>query len=113
MARYILPFPPLRAAVIATRHIRSARVRRVTCPTANHDDLKLLTPRGCAAAYYPETNPLIPLDSTAIGSNCPTSKSVIVRLEEPSGRAPQSGGGGDPVGSDEGHKSKVQPHHLS
>ena len=38
-------------------------------------------PRGCAAAYYPETNPLVPLDSTAIGSNCPTSKSVIVRLE--------------------------------
>ncbi len=28
-------------------------------------------PRGCAAAYYPETNPLVPLDSTAIGSNCP------------------------------------------
>ena len=38
-------------------------------------------PRGCAAAYYPETNPLVPLDSVAIGSNCPTSKSVIVRLE--------------------------------
>ena len=40
-------------------------------------------PRGCAAAYYPETNPLVPLGSTAIGSNCPTSKSVIVRLEPP------------------------------
>ncbi|TIC80229.1 FdhF/YdeP family oxidoreductase [Nocardioides sp. GY 10127] len=38
-------------------------------------------PRGCAAAYYPETNPLIPLGSTALESNCPTSKSVIVRLE--------------------------------
>ncbi len=38
-------------------------------------------PRGCAAAYYPETNPLIPLDSTAEGSHTPTSKSVIVRLE--------------------------------
>lgn len=37
-------------------------------------------PRGCAAAYYPETNPLIPLDSKALKSNCPTSKSVIVRL---------------------------------
>jgi len=37
-------------------------------------------PRGCAAAYYPETNPLIPLDSTAHDSNTPTSKSVIVRL---------------------------------
>ncbi|MCW2953176.1 MAG: oxidoreductase alpha (molybdopterin) subunit [Conexibacter sp.] len=38
------------------------------------------TPRGCAAAYYPETNPLVPLDSTAVGSNTPTSKSVVVRL---------------------------------
>ena len=28
-------------------------------------------PRGCAAAYYPETNPLVPLDSTAEGSNTP------------------------------------------
>jgi molybdopterin-dependent oxidoreductase alpha subunit len=39
------------------------------------------TPRGSVAAYYPETNPLVPLDSTAVGSNCPTSKSVIIRLE--------------------------------
>ena len=38
------------------------------------------TPRGCAAAYYPETNPLVPLDSTAEGSNTPTSKSVIISL---------------------------------
>ena len=38
-------------------------------------------PLGCAAAYYPETNPLIPLDSTAEHSNTPTSKSVVVRLE--------------------------------
>jgi len=36
--------------------------------------------RGCAAAYFPETNVLVPLDSTADGSNTPTSKSVIVRL---------------------------------
>jgi molybdopterin-dependent oxidoreductase alpha subunit len=39
------------------------------------------TPRGCAAAYFPEANPLVPLESTAIGSHCPTSKSIIVRLE--------------------------------
>ncbi|HST39003.1 MAG TPA: FdhF/YdeP family oxidoreductase [Conexibacter sp.] len=38
------------------------------------------TPRGSAAAYYPETNPLVPLDSTADGSNQPASKSVLVRL---------------------------------
>ena len=36
---------------------------------------------GCAAAYYPETNPLVPLDSVADTSGTPTSKSVIVRLE--------------------------------
>ncbi len=39
------------------------------------------TPRGSAAAYYPETNVLVPLDSTAAESNTPTSKSVVVRLE--------------------------------
>jgi anaerobic selenocysteine-containing dehydrogenase len=39
------------------------------------------TPAGTAAAYYPETNPLVPLGSTAQHSNTPTSKSVVVRLE--------------------------------
>ncbi|MWA01852.1 FdhF/YdeP family oxidoreductase [Actinomadura sp. LD22] len=38
------------------------------------------TARGCAAAYFPETNVLVPLDSTAEVSNTPTSKSVIIRL---------------------------------
>ncbi|HET9074749.1 MAG TPA: FdhF/YdeP family oxidoreductase [Solirubrobacteraceae bacterium] len=38
------------------------------------------TARGCAAAYYPETNALVPLDSVADESGTPTSKSVIVRL---------------------------------
>jgi molybdopterin-dependent oxidoreductase alpha subunit len=49
------------------------------------------TPRGSAAAYYPETNPLVPLDSTATGSNTPTSKSVVVTLE-PARRADGDGG---------------------
>ncbi|MFE2236544.1 FdhF/YdeP family oxidoreductase [Streptomyces sp. JL2001] len=40
------------------------------------------TARGCAAAYYPETNVLVPLESTADVSNTPASKSVIVRLEQ-------------------------------
>jgi molybdopterin-dependent oxidoreductase alpha subunit len=39
------------------------------------------TARGCAAAYYPETNVLVPLDSTAETSNTPTSKSIVVRFE--------------------------------
>jgi molybdopterin-dependent oxidoreductase alpha subunit len=39
------------------------------------------TARGSAAAYYPETNVLVPLDSVADVSNTPTSKGIIVRLE--------------------------------
>ncbi|GGN05645.1 molybdopterin-dependent oxidoreductase alpha subunit [Actinoplanes campanulatus] len=39
------------------------------------------TPKGCVAAYYPETNPLVPLDSQAEESGTPTSKWVQVRLE--------------------------------
>ncbi|WP_225632949.1 FdhF/YdeP family oxidoreductase [Streptomyces solaniscabiei] len=37
--------------------------------------------RGSAAAYYPETNVLVPLDSVADISNQPTSKGIVVRLE--------------------------------
>ena len=50
---------------------RAERFRVVAYPTA----------RGCAAAYFPETNVLVPLDSVAEGSNTPTSKAVVVRLE--------------------------------
>lgn len=39
------------------------------------------TPRGNAAAYYPETNPLVPLDHVAERSNTPVSKAVLIRLE--------------------------------
>ena len=39
------------------------------------------TSRGCAATYFPEENPLVPLGFTAEGSNTPASKSVVVRLE--------------------------------
>jgi anaerobic selenocysteine-containing dehydrogenase len=39
------------------------------------------TARGCAAAYFPEANALVPLESTAETSNTPTSKAVIIRLE--------------------------------
>ncbi|MEV5507464.1 FdhF/YdeP family oxidoreductase [Streptomyces orinoci] len=39
------------------------------------------TAPGCAAAYYPETNVLVPLDHTADTSNTPASKSLVIRLE--------------------------------
>ncbi|WP_176517045.1 FdhF/YdeP family oxidoreductase [Pseudomonas faucium] len=39
-------------------------------------------PDGQAAAYYPETNPLVPLDSYGEGTYTPTSKFVAIRLEK-------------------------------
>ncbi|MGJ5670178.1 FdhF/YdeP family oxidoreductase [Rhodococcus aetherivorans] len=48
------------------------------------DDFRLVpypTPVGNVAAYYPETNPLIPLDHVARKSNTPVSKAVTIRLE--------------------------------
>jgi len=46
-------------------------VRVVAYPTA----------RGCAAAYFPEANVLVPLGAVAEKSNTPISKAVVVRLE--------------------------------
>jgi molybdopterin-dependent oxidoreductase alpha subunit len=37
-------------------------------------------PRRCAATYFPEANPLVPLDSIADRSRTPTSKSVVIRV---------------------------------
>lgn len=38
-------------------------------------------PRGNLAAYYPETNPLVPLSAVAANAGTPTSKSIPVVLE--------------------------------
>ncbi|MBC2644626.1 FdhF/YdeP family oxidoreductase [Rhodococcus sp. 3A] len=49
------------------------------------EDFRLVpypTPVGNVAAYYPETNPLIPLDHVAKKSNTPVSKAVLIRLEK-------------------------------
>ncbi len=45
------------------------------------------TPPGQAAAYYPETNPLVPLESVGEGSHTPTSKFVAIRLEPSTAQA--------------------------
>ena len=77
------------------------------------DDFRVVgydQPRGCAAAYYPETNPLIALDHVAEGSNCPSSKSVVVRLETPGPEA-AGGHGHDTVGT--GTKRSPEPEQLS
>ncbi len=38
-------------------------------------------PRGCAGAYYPETNVLVPVQNVADGSNQPSSKSLVITIE--------------------------------
>jgi molybdopterin-dependent oxidoreductase alpha subunit len=53
------------------RDRRAPRFRIVEYPVA----------AGTCAAYFPEANVLVPLDSVAEGSNTPTSKSVVVRFE--------------------------------
>ena len=39
-------------------------------------------PRGCAAAYFPEANVLVPVGSQAEGSGTPTSKAVEIELRK-------------------------------
>jgi molybdopterin-dependent oxidoreductase alpha subunit len=69
---------------------RAPEFRLVSYPTAP----------GCAATYFPEANVLVPLDSTAEGSQTPTSKQIIVRLEPRSGRAPLRGSRSRSIGRD-------------
>jgi anaerobic selenocysteine-containing dehydrogenase len=38
------------------------------------------TPRGCAAAYYPEANVLVPISARARISGTPISKSVVITV---------------------------------
>ncbi len=55
-------------------------------------------PKKCAATYFPETNVLVPIDSTADRSNTPTSKTVVIRLTRhraPSGAAQELARGSD------------------
>jgi hypothetical protein len=51
---------------------RAPRFRLVAYPIAS----------GTCAAYFPEANVLVPLDSVADGSQTPTSKSIVVSFRE-------------------------------
>ena len=55
----------------------------------------------------------MPLDSTALGSNTPTSKSVVIRLQRPGTANETTAKGQDSVGADDSHKRSPEPHHLS
>ncbi len=57
--------------------------RRVTGFTLLAFDI----PAGQAAAYYPEVNPLVPLESVGDGSHTPTSKFVAIQLKPASAEA--------------------------
>ena len=37
-------------------------------------------PRGCTATYYPETNVLVPINSSADRANTPTSKFIVISI---------------------------------
>ncbi|MEM6261889.1 MAG: FdhF/YdeP family oxidoreductase [Bacteroidota bacterium] len=39
-------------------------------------------PKGCIGTYFPETNVLVPIDSTADKSNTPTSKLIVCSIEK-------------------------------
>ncbi len=61
-----------RGSPTATSSTWSASGR--TAPSGSVPSFRIVaydTPRGCAAAYYPEVNPLVPLDSTATGQQLP------------------------------------------
>ena len=64
------------AATVADDMKREVGGLRVTA----HD-----IPRGCAAAYYPECNPLLPLWHHAAESKVPAAKSIPIRVRKVSG----------------------------
>jgi len=60
-----------------TSHFRG-QTRRVE----NFSVIPYDLPRGCAGAYFPEANPLVPVDSVADLSNTPTSKAVVITVDQ-------------------------------
>jgi hypothetical protein len=72
-------------------HVKARRLASLLPPTERAIPILLGERRRCrvaypaapgsAAAYYPETNVLVPLDSVADISQTPTSKGIVVRLE--------------------------------
>lgn len=63
-------------AVVNIESEFAGRARRVEGWIAIPYDI----PRGCCATYFPEANPLVPLEDFAAGSRTPASKLVMVRI---------------------------------
>jgi anaerobic selenocysteine-containing dehydrogenase len=62
--------------VTATTAVDEGRKREVSGLRVVPFDI----PPGCAAGYFPECNPLVPLAHHAEGSKVPAAKSIPVRL---------------------------------
>jgi molybdopterin-dependent oxidoreductase alpha subunit len=69
--------------VIITSHFRG-ETRKARGFTPVEYDI----PRGCAAAYFPEANVLVPLDHFAEKSRTPASKSVVISVAPDPGELP-------------------------
>jgi molybdopterin-dependent oxidoreductase alpha subunit len=64
-----------------TSHFRGEQRHAAGFTLAEYD-----IPRGCAAAYFPEANSLVPLDHYADKSRTPASKSIIISIGLDDGR---------------------------
>ena len=74
-------------ADIATRGLKQGEVVDITShfegETRRAESfivVKYSIPKTCAATYFPEANPLVPINSVAEKSNCPTSKLVKITI---------------------------------
>jgi len=63
-------------------NIRSIASDGIKRTISNFKVIEYTIPEGCVAAYYPETNPLVPLESIADDCGTPTYKSIAISIEK-------------------------------
>lgn len=63
-------------------NIRSIANDGIERSISNFKVIEYTIPKGCVAAYYPETNPLVPLESVAEDCGTPTYKSIAISIEK-------------------------------
>jgi len=63
-------------------NIQSISTDKVKRSISNFKVIEYAIPEGCVAAYYPETNPLVPLENIADGCGTPTYKSIAVVIKK-------------------------------
>jgi len=63
-------------------NIRSISNDNIEREISNFKLIEYPIPPGCVAAYYPETNPLVPLENIGDGCGTPTYKSIAISIEK-------------------------------